>query len=209
MSFDEKTISELSGRVKARLSEKRFKHTLGVEFAAIRLGELILPDQINELRCAALLHDIAKEYTTDKLIDLIQNNGYVLSDEDMKCVSVLHSFAAPIIIKRDFPEFATVKILSATEKHTTGDDGMSVFDEIIFLSDYIEDGREYDDCIEVRNYFYSNVIEGEYLNNERILHVSSLLSIEKTVSKLKETKRPINARTLNASGYLKNLIKNQ
>ena len=56
MIFSEEKISELYQRVRGEMSDFRFSHTAGVEKAAILLGELYMPEAIDELRVAALLH---------------------------------------------------------------------------------------------------------------------------------------------------------
>ena len=55
-------FDKLYKAVASRLSEKRYMHTLGVEKAAIRLSERLMPEcDAEEMRAAALLHDITKE----------------------------------------------------------------------------------------------------------------------------------------------------
>ena len=61
MKFTDEQIDSLRREVGRRLSKKRFAHTLGVEKMAVLLGELCLPDMIDRLHVAALLHDISKE----------------------------------------------------------------------------------------------------------------------------------------------------
>ena len=61
MKFTEAQIDFLRREVRGRLSEKRFSHVLGVERMAVKLGELCLPDMLDKLHVAALLHDISKE----------------------------------------------------------------------------------------------------------------------------------------------------
>lgn len=141
-------IEELRHIVSTRMSEKRFKHTLGVEKLAAALGKLVMPECIDELRAAALLHDIAKELSNTETQRLLSHVPGI-TDEDLKSPSVFHAFIAPEVIKRDFPDFATPNVLSATFNHTTGAPNMSLFDEIIFISDFAEEGREYPACREI------------------------------------------------------------
>ena len=70
MLNDEK-INELEEAVRARLSPKRFSHTLGVKKCAELLGSRLLPDSICELSAAALLHDISKELSPDEQMRII------------------------------------------------------------------------------------------------------------------------------------------
>ena len=61
MIFEESSLAKLREAMKMRLSEKRYKHTLGVEDMAKYLGSIIIPKKVDELRAAALLHDIDNE----------------------------------------------------------------------------------------------------------------------------------------------------
>ncbi len=184
----------LRDEVRKRVSEKRFLHILGVERCAERIGKKLLPKKIENLRAAALLHDITKELPASEHINMLQAAGFNLKEEDKATVGVLHSFSAPIVIKKDFPEFAVSDILSAVFKHTVGDKDMSIFDKIIFVSDYAEDTRTYDSCITVRERLFDKF---EYLSDfeaERRLDEACIASIDGALSALEREKRPINSR---------------
>ena len=133
MIFSEIKLSELREKLKLLLSAKRFSHTIGVEKCAAAIGAVLMPDSIEELRAAALLHDVAKEICIDEQLELLRESKFPLTDEDAATAGVIHSFTAPLIIKRDFPDFANDNILSSVEKHTVGAESMSVFDKIIFI----------------------------------------------------------------------------
>ena len=150
-----KILSSLRDEMSVRLSEKRFLHTLGVEKCASYLAEVLLPGKKFELCVAALLHDVAKELPIDEQIGLVKSAPQKYRREGYISPQVLHSFAAPGLILRDFPELATSDVLSATLKHTVGDGAMSVFDIIIFVSDYIEEGRSYSSSIKIREQLFS------------------------------------------------------
>ncbi len=158
MDVDIKSLDALREAVKARLSEKRYLHTLGVESCAANLGEIFLPNKVMELRAAALLHDIAKELPIALLRELYQSSVF----SHKKCVdAALHSYVGALLIERDFPEYATKDILSAVANHTLGSPDMTLFDEIIFISDYIEDGRTYESCISVRKTLFRELSSRE------------------------------------------------
>lgn len=150
MSISENDIIRLRTEVKNTLSDDRYRHTIGVEKAAALISEKCLPDMLYEIRVAALLHDISKEYSVAEQIDMIENASVDHTDEDLLSPAVLHSLTAPILIKKNFPEYARGDVLSAVLNHTTGSADMSLFDEIIFVSDYVEEGRRYPECIAVR-----------------------------------------------------------
>ena len=79
--FNDKALSALRLTVSKNISEKRYKHTLGVEKMARYLGEIILPDKVNELSAAALLHDIAKEHSYEDHLDLVSTLDYITKDD--------------------------------------------------------------------------------------------------------------------------------
>ncbi len=190
-----------------RLSRVRYLHTLGVEAAAERLGAILLPQKIYELRAAALLHDIAKELDINDQLKLIDDCGIILSDEDRDTISALHAFAAVPVIKKDYQSFATPEILSAVYKHTLGSNDMSVFDKIIYISDYIEDGRIYNSCQRVREYLNTELKEAEkYEDRIKILNRAIVMSIDYTIANLLENGRTVNHTTINTKEALLTLI---
>ena len=199
----ENSLKDLRSAVEKRLSSARYLHTLGVERSAMLLGEYCLPSDIFSLRAAALLHDIAKEYSDSQLTSLLRGSAFSLTDEDLLSPQILHSFAAPIVIRSDFPEFSEPNILSATEKHTVGASDMTLFDEIIFISDFIEDTRKYDACKRMRLELISALVPGDFSANALAVHKSCIATIEFTEKFLRDKGRPINERMINAKNALK------
>ena len=155
MKFTESQIDTLRLEVKKRLSEKRFIHTLGVEKCAVKIGEKLMPTYVDKLRAAALLHDISKEYSEAEHIFLMEKYGFIMTDDDLNAKPIWHSLTADFAVKEHFSDFADPDVLSAVHNHTVGSPDMSVMDEIILLSDYIEPGRMWKQCIEVRNCFFN------------------------------------------------------
>ena len=112
MKYSKEILEKLKTEVSARVSPKRFSHILGVERCALELGKIFLPDRLDELSAAAVLHDVTKEIPHENQIKLLEESGFLLTEEDKNTSGVLHSFSAPLIIKRDFPEFATDDIIA-------------------------------------------------------------------------------------------------
>ena len=67
----EEKLSELRENVAKCLSERRYKHTLEVEKMATKLAEIYCPEKIFDIRAAALLHDITKEYDEKVQISML------------------------------------------------------------------------------------------------------------------------------------------
>ena len=206
MSFDNESITSLRLKVKDRLSEKRYVHTLGVEKMARHLGSILLPDRLNELSVAALLHDIAKELSFEEHLALLDSSDVKYTEEDILVNPALHSIAALPLIDREFCEFATDEIRSSIANHTLGAPGMSIFDEIIFISDYAEEGRTYRTCIEVREDLLDKIkSENSYEKNVHALHNATLKSIHSTIESLQKRGDRINSRTLETKRYFKHI----
>lgn len=180
--YTENQLSALREKIRARLSPKRFAHTLSVEACARKIGGELLPDAVSALSAAALLHDIAKELPVDTQRELACRSGIRLTGTELLCPAIYHSFAAVSVIRSDFPEYAGERILSAVARHTVGCAEMTVFDEIVFLADFIEDSRTYESCIAVRNSFWSAFCAAkDSAGKELALHRGVMESMDRTM----------------------------
>jgi len=200
--FTEDRLSELREKVKARMSEKRFLHTLGVERCAKRIGELVLPEDVSKLRVAALLHDISKEIPMDTQLRILENHSFSLTEEDKSTLGVIHSYTAPYVIMDDFAEFADSDILSAVFNHTLGCEKMSTFDKIIFVSDYAEDTRTYSSCISVREFLFKDFEKLNRENGLKRLDDAFLASLNGVLEALTRMGQPINSKIYLTKKYL-------
>lgn len=197
MKYTNEQLNSLRLSVSKLLSKKRFLHTLGVEKTASFIGEKMMPDKVSELRAAALLHDISKEYSEAEYFSLFKSEGIQLSNEDLQTPSIWHSLSAPGVIKKSFPSFDEPSIISAVYNHTVGSSDMTLFDEIIFLSDYIEEGRKYESCIKVRSAFISFLEKNDNENQLiLVLHEASLQALQNTILELASRNKHCHTRTL-------------
>ena len=177
---------------------------LGVEKMAARLGEIYCPEKIDILRVAALLHDVTKELPDEEQLAILESYSVKPLPEELASMPTIHALTAALVIPKRFPEFADPRVIDAVRYHTTGREGMSVFEKIIFLADYIDDTRTYPSCISLRDEFFS--AKPEKMNEmERIRHLdrAALDSIENTLSYLQSKERSIHPLTLEARSDLK------
>ena len=196
MNFTEEMIDKLRDGVRGRLSSYRYEHTLGVEKAAKRLSLYIIPEQTDEIRVAALLHDITKELSSAEQLRLMTGDSRI-TKSDLLTEAAFHAFSAPEAIRRDFPAFVSDDVLSAVFNHTTGAPDMSLFDEIIFIADYIEDGRVHPECVEVRESLYSAISKARSREEMiRALHSATLKALDNTVRRISARGYHLNERTV-------------
>ena len=145
-------IDALREEVKRRLPEKRLAHVLGVEEQIVFLGELLLPNELDRLRVAALLHDIAKDVPDSEQLALCRRLGVLLTEKEANTPPIIHAQSGAFIAARDFPHLVDEEILWAIRHHTVGAVGMPLFARLLMLSDFTEKGRTWDRCIESRRF---------------------------------------------------------
>lgn len=208
MIYDEQRLLDLKKSVSARMSEERFLHTLGVLETALHLAEFCMPASKFEIAVSALLHDVTKELSLEEQKALIKSSDYRISREDFLAPETIHALTAPIAIERDFPEFMTEKIINAVKHHTVGSPDMSLFDEIIFLSDFIEPGRKYESCLSLRKEVYEGLCDESKEKNIFLIHNAVIKAIDFTIINLIKNKRFISPKTVLTRNALLDKINN-
>lgn len=150
------SIKKLRNKVKKVQDEKRFEHTLGVEFTAAALA-MKYGEDIKAARVAGVLHDCAKCYTEEKLLAACKKNHLEISDVEKRNPFLLHGKVGAIFAKEKY-EIDDPNILNAISYHTTGREDMSLLEKIIFIADYIEPGRKQASNLqEIRELAFQNI----------------------------------------------------
>ena len=189
--------------VRAEMSEKRYIHTLEVEKMAARIGQIYLPERLHSLRAAALLHDITKERELQEHIALCERFGLEYTDAEKASPKLFHARTAAALIPEKYPEFADDDVISAVRWHTTGRADMALAEKIIYLADYIDESRKFEDCVKLRMIFwsadFSNMTEKE---REAHLRDVLILSYDLTIAALADEGRPVDPSTVEARDYL-------
>ena len=203
MKFDETALDRLRESVREGMSEKRFRHTAAVEKMAARLGELYAPDKIDILRAAALLHDITKEYSSEKQLQICREFGIIISKQDILTPKTFHAKTAAALIPTRYPEFADPEVISAVRWHTTGRADMSLLEKIVYLADYIDESRTFPDCVALRNLFWDAAPQS-MSPEEREAHLDRVLirSFDMTLAGLIEEGAPVSEDTFSARNSL-------
>ena len=131
---------ELYEIAKEKLSEKRFNHTLGVVERAIQYAE-IYNENIEKVKIAAILHDIAKEIPKEESYNMLEKCGVKLDDIEKRNFNLIHSILGAEIAKNEYK--LDDDIVNAIKYHTTGRENMSMLEKIIYLADATELNRNY------------------------------------------------------------------
>ncbi|WP_028124771.1 bis(5'-nucleosyl)-tetraphosphatase (symmetrical) YqeK [Eremococcus coleocola] len=131
---------QLLTQLKDQVSEKRYKHVLGVEEAALELAEANQVD-LAEASLAALLHDFAKDMDPETMLGLAL---IYTGNERLKegSPAIWHGPAAAQI-GRDRFGITNPSILKAVAVHTIASPEMDSLAKVLYTADYIEAGRDF------------------------------------------------------------------
>ena len=127
-------------KLRQTITPRRFTHTLGVAETAQRLAPKCGVDP-RRAGLAGLLHDCAKSMDLDAMKALVKANISDMDEEELNSRAILHA-PTGMIVARDEYGVRDPSILSAIRRHTLGDANMSAMDALIYVSDFIEPGRD-------------------------------------------------------------------
>lgn len=135
---------------------RRLAHVYGVRDTAVAFGKKFNLD-LDKLELAALLHDMTKYYSYEENVALIKKH-YDNYEEILQGFNkqILHAFSARIIAQEKYG-IEDIDVLDSIENHTVGKPAMSMYEKIIFISDYTEPNRTYDSCVKVREISHENI----------------------------------------------------
>jgi predicted HD superfamily hydrolase involved in NAD metabolism len=151
-----------SGDPKDFLSVSGFEHCVGagtggglkdctsIGAAGRNYYKKTIPELCFDLAAAAILHDYGKTFSIEELKDIAAKQKLRISDFELNCEPILHSFMAPFLIKRDF-KIKERDVLNSAGMHTTGSLKMSTTDKILYIADKIEETRDYEGVEKLRH----------------------------------------------------------
>lgn len=128
--------------LKARLSKKRYTHSLNVAHEAQRLAELYGEDP-EKAYFAGLMHDVCKELPAEEQEELVRASSFAVSKEELVTKPVWHGIAGAYFLQVRMG-VTDPDVLNAVRYHTVGRAGMTRLEEIVYLADLISEDRTYD-----------------------------------------------------------------
>ena len=190
---DTEELYALQDNLSKCLKPQRYKHTLGVAYTAACLAMRYGLDPI-KAELAGLLHDCAKAYSTDKYIEMAYVYGIEVTDVYRANPGLLHAELGAFLSKEKYGVNDT-EILSAISCHTTGKPGMTLFEKIIYIADYIEPGRNKAPRL--------NEIRQEAFNN---IDNALVMILEDTINHIKTNGFVIDPATMETYEYYRKAI---
>lgn len=188
--------TEILKWLKDNLNEKRYIHTLGTADCAKELAKQF---GLNEDKAylAGLLHDCAKCFPNEELLDIIDKHLDV-EECEMLNYKTLHAPVSAYIAETEFG-ITDKEILSAIRWHTLGKLDMSDFEKIVFIADKIEPNT--------RDKEYSDKIR-ELLAQENGLNKALLKCYKETIKSLVKRDLKICLLTIEIYNKLQDLVQN-
>lgn len=151
-------ITKIRKAMEKALDSKRFEHTLGVAYTAASLAMCNNVDTEAAI-VAGLLHDCAKGISNDKKLSMCEKRNMNISDVERRNPSLLHAKLGAVLAMEEY-HIEDMDVIQAIMYHTTGRPEMSTLEKIIFVSDYIEPGRNKAQNLEViRKMAFENLDE--------------------------------------------------
>ncbi|KOY74078.1 MULTISPECIES: bis(5'-nucleosyl)-tetraphosphatase (symmetrical) YqeK [Apilactobacillus] len=167
---------ELIEKLKNALTQSRFEHVLRVEQMAIELAKKNDVD-VEKASVAGLCHDYAKQRPDDDFIQLIKK--YRLDDLLLQYGNAIwHGEVGYLMVQNELG-VTDIDILNSIKHHTTGAKYMSKLEQIVYMADYIEMGRDFPGVEEAREITFNNLADGVAYQTKHTLQY--LISANKPV----------------------------
>lgn len=151
------TREEVLERIRPRMKEKRYLHTIGVADTAMKVAVQVGVDP-QKAELAGLLHDVCKYANLEWMADQIRSHQL-----DPRLLEhhheLWHGPVGSLVAKYEFG-VEDEDILNAIMYHTTGRQGMSTLEKIIYVADMIEPSREFPEVDKLRDLAFEDLEVG-------------------------------------------------
>ena len=183
-------IQEIKRSMEKRQDSERFEHTLGVAYIAAALAMRYGYD-IEKAQLAGLLHDCAKHYSHEKILQSCEKYNISMTDVERENPFLLHAKLGAFLAMHKY-HIEDEEIIGAILVHTTGKPNMNLLDKILYVADYIEPGRDKAPNLdEIRAIAFTD------------LDAALRRILEDTITHLKEQNGPIDDMSCRAWEYYK------
>lgn len=184
-------------RVKEKLilsiGNERYLHSVRVMEEAIRLANIYSCNE-EKAAIAGLLHDCGKFRNEEELLKSTYDFGIIQRGTYIVNSALIHGALGAEVARREL-NIEDKDILDAIQYHTTGKEDMTLLEKIIYISDYIEPGRNFPGVDKIRQLAYEN------------LDLALLNAMDKTIKHIIDKGYYIHPDTISARNYLINEIK--
>lgn len=179
------TLQEAQVYIESLLTRGGVEHSIRTAQIASQLAERYEEASSYKVQVAGMLHDCAKDFTPEEMRNKIGELGLESSLLQAVPYEVLHGPVGSKMVERDLLVHDE-EIIEAIAFHTTGHPHMKPSTKIVFLADFIEWGRNFEDSHRARELAFENLNKAvlfvlsqkiKYLvQNKAFIDVTSILA---------------------------------
>ncbi len=151
------TYKEYEEIIGKRMKSGRFKHSKNVAKEAVRLAMKYGAD-VEKAEIAGILHDATKESSEQEQMELIERAGIELTPLERSTHKLWHAISGAAFVQVELG-ITDPDIINAIRYHTTGREGMSLLEKVIFIADFTSAERDYDGVDRMRKIADKNLDE--------------------------------------------------
>ncbi|MBR7164441.1 MAG: bis(5'-nucleosyl)-tetraphosphatase (symmetrical) YqeK [Clostridia bacterium] len=187
-------LEAMEEKLKGMLTEKRYRHSIGVMETAVEMAEIFGVD-VEKAQLAGLLHDCAKDIDKNKRIPLCKELGVLLDPVKKEQRGLIHADLGAKMLETEFG-ILDVEIIDAVKYHTLGRERMTDLEKILYLADIIEPNRTpFEGIEELRALCKTN------------LDCAMLFALERTIEYIQHRHKKLHSQTLQAQQYFLEICK--
>lgn len=153
----------------AKIRPSRLAHVRGVVETAAALAQRYAPHEELRARLAGWIHDTAKHWSDDELLDFARSHNLPLSEGERHTPMLLHGVVGYELANAVFG-LNDPALQQACRLHTTGAPGMTILDKIVYLADLIEPTRDFPGVQSLREDAERNLDEAILHATDHTLH---------------------------------------
>lgn len=169
----------------ACLKPKRIPHVQGTELTAVRLAKR-WGANVEDAAEAAILHDITKKLELNEQLLLCERYGIMNDASEAENAKLLHAKTGAAYARERFG--VSDAVYDAIRWHTTGREGMTLLEKVIYMADYIEPNRDFAGVDELRALAEINLDDAMILGLEMSLEDLRSYGISPHVNSLEALK---------------------
>ena len=187
-------LASIEEKLRTMLSEKRYRHSLGVMETAVEMAEIFGVDT-EKARLAGLLHDCAKDIERSKRIPLCKELGVKLDAVKKDQKGLIHADLGAKMVETEFG-ITDPEIIDAVKYHTLGRENMTDLEKILYLADIIEPNRvPFEGMEELRSLCRTN------------LNCAMLFALDRSIEYIQHRHKKLHSQTLQAQQYFLEICK--
>lgn len=162
-------LEKIRKEMHKKLKKDRYEHTIGVMYTAASLA-MCYGEDVGQALTAGLLHDCGKYCPPKDQIKLCEKYGVSLTQSELDMPALIHAKLGACLAEQEYG-IQDQEILDAVSYHTTGRQGMTMLEKIIYIADYIEPNRkEIPGLDEIRSIVFQDIDRAVYLCARRTAH---------------------------------------